>query len=64
MERFLLIGGAGLIGSHTVEHLLKEEVSEVIIFDNFVRGRYENLKKALEDPRCKIFDLTRRFHNK
>lgn len=56
-KRFLLIGGAGLIGSHTVEHLLKEEVSEVIIFDNFVRGRYENLKKSLEDPRCKIFDL-------
>tara|TARA_Y100000991_G_scaffold194637_1_gene163386 strand:+ start:6075 stop:7070 length:996 start_codon:yes stop_codon:yes gene_type:complete len=56
-KRFLLIGGAGLIGSHTVEHLLKEEVKEVIIFDNFVRGRYENLKKGLEDPRCKIFDL-------
>ena len=56
-KKFLLIGGAGLIGSHTVEHLLKEEVSEVIIFDNFVRGRYENLQKALEDPRCKIFDL-------
>ena len=56
-KKFLLIGGAGLIGSHTVEYLLKEEVSEVIIFDNFVRGRYENLKRALEDPRCKIFDL-------
>ena len=56
-KKFLLIGGAGLIGSHTVEHLLKEDVSEVIIFDNFVRGRYENLKMALEDPRCKIFDL-------
>ena len=56
-KKFLLIGGAGLIGSHTVEYLLKEEVSEVIIFDNFVRGRYENLKRALEDPRCKIFEL-------
>ena len=56
-KRFLLIGGAGLIGSHTVEHLLKEEVREVVIYDNFIRGRQENLKEALKDPRCKIFDL-------
>ena len=56
-KRFLLIGGAGLIGSHTVEHLLKEDVSEVIIYDNFVRGRYENLKNALKDKRCKVFDI-------
>ena len=56
-KKFLLIGGAGLIGSHTVEHLLKEEVSEVIIYDNFVRGRYENLKNALKDKRCKVFNI-------
>ena len=30
-KKFLLIGGAGLIGSHTVEHLLKEDVKESYI---------------------------------
>ena len=42
-KRFLLIGGAGLIGSHTVDELIKEDVAEIRIFDNFSRGRQENL---------------------
>jgi UDP-glucose 4-epimerase len=55
--KILVIGGAGLIGSHVVEELLKEEVEEVIVYDNFCRGTYENLEKALKDPRCKIFEI-------
>lgn len=54
-KRFLVIGGAGLIGSHVVDQLLQKDVKEVIIYDNFCRGRYDNLKNALEDSRCKIF---------
>lgn len=54
-KRLLVIGGAGLIGSHTVDQLLKEPVKEVRIFDNFSRGREENLAEALKDPRVKIF---------
>lgn len=56
-KRFLVIGGAGLIGSHTVEALLKEDVDEVIVYDNFTRGREENLRYALKDNRCKIYDV-------
>ena len=56
-KRFLVVGGAGLIGSHTVEALLKEDVAEVIVYDNFTRGREENLKYALKDTRCKIYDV-------
>lgn len=55
-KKLVLIGGAGLIGSHTVDHLVKEDVKEIIIYDNFVRGRLENLQQALKDPRVKIFD--------
>lgn len=54
-KRFLVIGGAGLIGSHTVDALLKEDVAEIRIFDNFSRGSMENLELALKDPRVKIF---------
>lgn len=54
-KRLLVIGGAGLIGSHTVDELLKEDVKEIRIFDNFSRGSQENLAEALKDPRVNIF---------
>jgi len=56
-KRMLVIGGAGLIGSHIVEELLKEEIKEVIIYDNFCRGLYENLETSLKDPRCKVYEV-------
>ncbi|UCF57225.1 MAG: SDR family NAD(P)-dependent oxidoreductase [Deltaproteobacteria bacterium] len=56
-KRILVIGGAGLIGSHVVEELLKEDVEEVIVYDNFSRGTLQNLEDALKDPRCYIFEI-------
>ncbi|MEI7456639.1 MAG: NAD-dependent epimerase/dehydratase family protein [Nitrosomonadales bacterium] len=56
-KKLVVVGGAGLIGSHTIDHLLKEDVKEVLIYDNFVRGRVENLANALRDPRVRIFDV-------
>jgi UDP-glucose 4-epimerase len=56
-KRLVVVGGAGLIGSHTVDQLLKDDVKEVVIYDNFVRGRTENLAAALRDARVRIFDV-------
>ena len=56
-QRLVVVGGAGLIGSHTVDMLLQEDVKEVLIYDNFVRGSRENLNDALKDPRVKIYDV-------
>ena len=50
-KRFLVVGGGGLIGSHVVEALLREDVAEVIVYDNFCRGRIENLVNAQADSR-------------
>jgi UDP-glucose 4-epimerase len=47
-QRFLVTGGAGLIGSHIVELLVKEEAGEVVVLDNFVRGRRGNLRDVLD----------------
>ena len=55
-KKLLVIGGAGLIGSHVVDELLKDDVAEIRVYDNFVRGTPENLAGALRDPRVRIFE--------
>lgn len=54
-SRVLVTGGAGFIGSHIVDDLLLEDVSEVIVYDNFIRGSEDNLVEAMKDPRVKIY---------
>ena len=54
-KRFLVTGGAGFIGSHVVSELLKTDASEIIIFDNFSRGKLENIEEQLRDSRCVIY---------
>ena len=55
-SRFVVVGGAGLIGSHTVDRLLQEDVREIVIFDNFKRGSMENLDSALSDSRVAVVE--------
>ena len=56
-KKFVVVGGAGLIGSHTVDQLLKADVKEVLVYDNMVRGSRENLYNALKDPRVRVYDV-------
>ena len=56
-KKLVVIGAAGLIGSHTIDHLVKEDIGEIVVYDNFVRGREENLANALKDPRVRIFEI-------
>lgn len=49
-QRVLVTGGAGLVGSHTVDLLIEGEncqnCREIVVLDNFSRGRHENLTWA------------------
>jgi UDP-glucose 4-epimerase len=56
-SKILVIGGAGLIGSHVVEALTEEDIGDIVVYDNFCRGTHENLEKASKDPRVKIFEI-------
>lgn len=46
-SRCLVTGGAGTIGSTIVDQLLAAGAGEVIVLDNLVRGRRQNLAQAL-----------------
>ena len=56
-SKVLVIGGAGFIGGFVVKELLKHPVREVVIFDNFARGKMSNIEETLGDERCSIFPL-------
>jgi UDP-glucose 4-epimerase len=53
--RVLVIGGAGFIGSFVTSELLKTGVAEVVIYDNFARGKRSNIENSLSDLRCRIY---------
>src|SRR5713226_6774096 len=46
-KRILITGGAGLVGSHIADLLVQKNDPEILILDNFVRGRRENLSWAM-----------------
>ena len=53
-KKFVLVGGAGLIGSHTLDMLVKTDAKEIIIFDNFQRGTEDNISQSIDDPRVQL----------
>ena len=54
-SRILVIGGAGFIGSQVIVELLKTDVGEVVIYDNFARGKSEYIAESLRDSRCTVW---------
>jgi UDP-glucose 4-epimerase len=54
--RFLVTGGAGTIGSTIVDQLAAAGADEIIVLDNFVRGRPENLTLARETGKVRLVE--------
>jgi UDP-glucose 4-epimerase len=53
--RILVTGGCGLIGSTTIDLLLREHRPEkIVILDNLARGSLANVEDALKDPRVQL----------
>jgi len=56
LGRVLITGGAGLVGSHLADALVGAGASEIVILDDFSRGRRENLAPALASGRVRIVE--------
>ena len=47
---YMVIGGAGFIGSHVVKRILeKEPNAQVSVFDNFSSGKERHLQTVLQE---------------
>ena len=55
-QRVLITGGAGLIGSTIADQLADTGVAEVVVLDNFSRGRLANLDRARERGTVTVVD--------
>ena len=51
----LVTGGCGLVGSTTIDLLLREhDPARIVILDNLARGTLANVEEALKDPRVTL----------
>ena len=56
-SRILVTGGLGLVGSTTIDLLLRDfSPAQIVIFDNKVRGTLANVEEALKDPRVSLVE--------
>jgi nucleoside-diphosphate-sugar epimerase len=55
-QRILVTGGAGTIGSTIVDELVRIGAADIVVLDNFVRGRRENLAVAQETGKITIVE--------
>jgi UDP-glucose 4-epimerase len=55
-ERVLITGGAGAVGSNLADQVVRAGASEIVVLDNFVRGRRENLAWAMEHGNVELVE--------
>lgn len=55
-ERVLITGGAGAIGSNLADLLVRAGAQEIVVLDNFVRGRHANLAWAVANGHVKVIE--------
>jgi UDP-glucose 4-epimerase len=55
-SKIVVIGGAGFVGSHLVDRLVDQDCREIVVFDNFVRGRRANLTRAMHSPKLRLIE--------
>src|SRR5438105_1188342 len=55
-SRVLVTGGAGLVGSHLTDLLVREGAAEVVVLDDFSRGTWANLAWAVANGPVSVIE--------
>jgi len=56
-RRFVIVGGAGFVGSHFCDELLADStVTAVTVFDSFASGRHWHVEQHLDDRRFRVVE--------
>jgi len=53
-SRVFITGGAGLVGSHICDLLIREDIKEITVYDNFTRGSERNIENVLNSGKVKV----------
>jgi UDP-glucose 4-epimerase len=56
VQKILVTGGAGFIGSHLVDRLLTSQRDHVVVFDNLSRGRWANVAHHRDNPNFQLVE--------
>jgi len=60
-KNLLVVGGAGFVGSHVVDALVRKGAEKIVVVDNMFLGKAENLKESIERGNVVIYREDARY---
>jgi UDP-glucose 4-epimerase len=60
-KRLLVVGGAGFVGSHVVDALVKHGAEKIVVVDNMFLGKTENLNEAIQKGNVIVYKEDARY---
>jgi len=60
-RRLLVVGGAGFVGSHVVDALVKHGAEKIVVVDNMFLGKTENLNEAIQKGNVIVYKEDARY---
>jgi UDP-glucose 4-epimerase len=60
-KNLLVVGGAGFVGSHVVDALVKQGAEKIVVVDNMFLGKTENLEGAVEKGNVIVYKEDARY---
>jgi UDP-glucose 4-epimerase len=60
-KKLLVVGGAGFVGSHLVDALVRNGADKIVVVDNMFLGKMENLNGAIQNGNVTVYKEDARY---